>query len=547
MLTANPAVPPLRLVLLLALAVASTALGWNGLIEAVRASPDYVDATSLDVAYFTAQLFVLSSEPISGVGPYPLSLEFARVLAPLTTALAVIEAVYTVARERIDRWRLSRRRGHAIVTGDTPAAWALAARLAERVAVNVITEDTSQRPQSRGTLRVVVGDAEEAATLRAAGIGRANMLYACADEGSRNVGVGLLARQLSRRGVAVMARSADDELVAALRARRLSKVDSGDGFSLDFFAIESLAARALVDEHQRFFDRPDSSVTVVGSSTFGRAVAREALDRTARTRTQPITWVVGDEVPARGFLARYGLADHVRFVTDLGAEGGDDVIFVCLDDTDDGLRVGLRQVRAGVADVVVCLPARSAIGDALGPEAVFDNMDNRLSVFGILDAACEPTLIDNDLVDQLARGVHQQYVESCEANGDTVNTNPNMVGWDKLPVDMRASNYEQAQHIATKLDAIDAVIIPSLDGLAPFQYKPGEVTRLAMMEHLRWAESQRRRGVVHGEERRPGISHPDFKPWAELDNAAKQKNIDFVETIPDLLATKRLAILRRPN
>ncbi len=88
-----------------------------------------------------------------------------------------------------------------------------------------------------------------------------------------------------------------------------------------------------------------------------------------------------------------------------------------------------------------------------------------------------------------------------------VETSPNIVTWEQLSPDLRASTYEQAQHIATKLDAVDSVIIPSLAGLAPFRYEPGDLTRLAMMEHLRWVESQRCRGVVRGDERIPGVSH----------------------------------------
>ncbi len=259
--------------------------------------------------------------------------------------------------------------------------------------MNVITGIAADKVTEGGNLRVVAGDAEDAATLRAAGIRRATTLYACADEGSPNVGVGLLALQLARNDIAVMARSADTELVAALRARRISKVDTGRGFRLDFFTVESLAARALVDEQQPVCERPDCSVVVVGASSFGRSVILELLDRATEARTRRLDWVVEDRAQAKAFLAGHGVKDGVQLLDRLTGRGEEDVLFICMDDSDEGLRVGLAEVRTGTADIVVCLRARSAIGKAIEPKAVFDDMGSRLSVFGILDAACEPVRI----------------------------------------------------------------------------------------------------------------------------------------------------------
>jgi hypothetical protein len=531
--------------LLLVLAATSAVLGWVGLQATVADNPDLADAGVLDIAYFTGQLFVLSSEPVAGTGPYPATLELARFLAPLTTALAVLEAIYALVRGRVGDWRTSRRRGHSIVTGDTDVAWALALRLAEDRPVVLVTTDSSRRPPASSQLRVVTGDIEGEATLRAAGIAGATALYACSERGARNVGVGLLARRLTRSPLVVLARSTDAELVTALRARRVSKNRPEGGFRLDFFAVEGLAARALVDEYRPFRQSADTPVTVVGSGPFGQAAILELADRVPADWSGRIRWVVGCVDEASSFLDRFGHGTRIGLSTELDVVDPGGLVIVCHEDSDEALRVGLAEVRRGAtATVIICLPVRSAIAEALEPEAVFDDLDGRLSVFGILDAACEPLRVESDLVDQLARALHQHYVEACRANGDTPHTNPSMVAWEQLPQRLKESNYEQADHIGVKLDAIDAVIVPALDGLAPFELQPSEVEQLAELEHDRWMRSQLAIGVVLGSARVPGVTHPDLKPWDDLDEPAREKDRTFIRALPELLASKRLAILR---
>ena len=74
------------------------------------------------------------------------------------------------------------------------------------------------------------------------------------------------------------ARAAEGDLVAALRARRLG-LDRHNGYRLDFFSIEDVAAVALLDVHDRDLER---TAVVVGSDRFAHAVERDLIRRRRR-------------------------------------------------------------------------------------------------------------------------------------------------------------------------------------------------------------------------------------------------------------------------
>ena len=75
-------------------------------------------------------------------------------------------------------------------------------------------------------------------------------VFALDNSGAVNASVALLVRSLNQAGVAVYTRADEGDLVAALRARRLG-VDRHNGYRLNFFSIEDVAAVALLDVHDR--------------------------------------------------------------------------------------------------------------------------------------------------------------------------------------------------------------------------------------------------------------------------------------------------------
>ncbi len=506
-----------------ALSVIAALLGYIGFVSYLDHRHLFAGSRPFDLIYYTLQLFVLSPTALEGP-PYGPALSIAMYLAPLTTVLAVLQAVSAIFRARFAAWVLLRKRDHSVVVGAGSPAFVLATRLAETRPTVLVGSGIGPDVARRHAVRVVDGDPTDEATLRAAGVRGAAQVFALDASGAVNAEVALLVRSLNDAGVSVYARADEGELVAALRARRLG-VDGHNGYRLDFFSIEDIAAVALLDMHDRDLER---SALVVGSDRFARAVERDLIRRRRRAG-----------MPVAGRVAR--IDDEA---TPAGSAG---TVYVSARDANDVLRRGLRLLLSGNDRVVLCLAQRSGLAEAL-EQRLFDDVHGRLAVFGVLDAACDPALLERGaLVERLARAMHARYLVEYAGSSPGQDSH---VPWDQLEERYRADNREQAEHIGTKLAEIDAIIVPAAPDLPPFtltEGSQGDVEKLARMEHDRWMAARRQAGVKYGEERTAG-THPDMLDWdAGLSEDAKEKDRMFVRGLPALLEAEGLAIVRLPR
>ena len=500
------------------------------------AHSEFANARFFDLLYYTFQLFVFGPSPFGGA-PYGWALSTATYLAPFATVLAVVAAVSSTFRERLLAWRVSRWTGHTVVVGATPEAVLLAQRLAkpeDGIPVQKAWETWlawllgtppsavvlvgSRIDRDRGRqhdVRVVTGDPVDEKTLRAAGVPGAVRVFALDESGAVNAAVALQVRSLHTLRVAVFARVENAELNAAMRARRLG-VEGDRGVRLDFFSLRRIAAVALLDEHPARAD-----AVVVGSDEFAQAVHRELM----RRRRQ-----AGE--PAPGALVPCAEVDTLgRSVA---------TTYVCEDDPDEVLRVGLRLLLAGRRSVVLCLGRRSALGGAVEPR-LFDKVLGELRVFGILDVACDPArLTSNALTEQLARALHAAYLEEYGRPPTQESHTP----WETLGENYKADNRQHAEEIGDKLARIGAIIVPAGPDWPPFTFLAEEIEDLAEKEHERWMRSKRKDKVGYGPER-TRTTHPDMLPWQELKPEVQEKNRTFVRDLPRTLAAEDLAIVRR--
>lgn len=550
------------------LGLASAVLGYLGLrdyVESLDGVGTFAGADTADIAYYTLQLFVAGSAPLSEPASFPLALEIARIAAPASTVLAIIEAVYYLLRDRVDAWRSSRLSGHMVVVGDTELARRLATELgADHRVVRVARGPGGRHPRA-GRIRYVQGEPDDPGTLRAAGAARAARLYACAGDANLNVAVALLARaryyQVGRRSpemparrslverltgrppqsLQVFAEVADIDLAAALRARRIGM--EGDwGFRLDFFASEGLAAQSLA---RREADRLRGPVAVVGFGPMAQALLLE-LGRLERSELWPLTVAVdtAEEVAA---VERFSKRHRLDLVPErpIGTHGDEPVRYFCVDDLDRALSLGLGELRTARCRVVIALPTFDPIGGALAADSVLDPMDGRLEVFGMLDAASRTLADGRDFVDRLAEELHSYYEQHGPAHEDRPRAQRfRNVPWGDLPPDVKESNRRQAEDIGEKLHRVAAVVVPAHPDVPPFEFTPAEIEHLAEAEHERWMAEKRQAGLEWGPKLVPGRFHPHIKGWSELDEEMRDVDRMFVKAVPGLLASQRLAILR---
>jgi hypothetical protein len=176
-----------------------------------------------------------------------------------------------------------------------------------------------------------------------------------------------------------------------------------------------------------------------------------------------------------------------------------------------------------------------------------NDVQGRLSVFGIIEEARVPADIRDDFTEQLARSIHAAYVAMEAAEGKTPATNPSMVAWERLPVGLRQSNIAQAADIGDKMGAIGAVIVPESAGEPDFAFTDQEIESLAEGEHERWMRDKLSQGWKYGEPRNDERKiHPDLKAWAALSDPARDKDRNAIRTLPATLHEAGYQILRLP-
>jgi hypothetical protein len=552
-----------------ALLIAALVLGYIGFGQLMGWS-----TRPLDLLYYDLQLFVLGADPVQDPkAQLSVSLQIARFAAPAVTVYALVEAGRLLFATEWRRIRARQSRGHVILCGDGAVAAMLARRLQGTRHRVVAVRSTAGALLDRSAPLMVVGDARDPALLRAAGVRRATAVYACTDDSAVNTAIALAVGRACRQSsptLAVYVYIRDPELCLTLQARYLG-LPPPRGLRLDFFNIDDLAARKLfASVRLELVGKRPPKILVGGATAFGRAVVVEAA-RQWRVREPgvasalPVTVVdpVGSAAVA-GLVHRYPFLPAVcRFAVhdaDLlgqlaNGELGDppDLAFVCYDDEEHALKTAMtaeRLWRRQPLTVVVRLDRLAAfrgaadVDDAEG-RLFDDDVSGRLRVFGVVHAACDPRLIGEDLVERLARVVHDRYRLARRDEGGSVRTNRAMVSWDDLPPRLQESNRQQARDIGRKLREIGCVLIPRVrpdgDGLLG----DDEIERLAKLEHDRWRAAHDAMGWRYSDQPDPARKlHPGLRDWADLPDRLRRRNHEAVRELPTILADAGFQIVR---
>ena len=560
----------LRLVVAV-VAVASFILGLLGLRAYLLHQPSSAGYGQSwdDTVFYDLQLYTFAAAPADGAGPFPVTLEIARFLAPLGALLAALAALRLVLAEQVRRYLAAHASDHAIVVGEGAVALTLARNLGKgtdrgagegKKVVLVSTSDDTITLARRHDILTVRGDSSDRATLGAAGVARAAELYACTSRGLGNTDIALLAGQLTAsraQPLSAYALIPDAELGVGLRARRIG-VSGAPGLRLDFFGLEDGAARKLLACYPLAWDAADAPhVVIVGFTALGQAVLREVARRQLRhggPQVKVLLWnaAAADVSRVTGAFPVISTACSVSYEELNLPDTAQYTVFICLDDEDDALRASLaigRLVASDRAHVVTCMRASVPFAQTLAGNPKFlEDLRGRISVFEVIQEACMPANIRDDaFIEQLARSIHADYVAKSEARGETEAENKSMVPWDKLPKDLRDANVAQAAGIGAKLEAINAVVVPESAEASDFSFTPEEVEGLAELEHKRWMNERIAQGWSYGPKRdnRRKI-HPDLQEWDALDEGTREKDRDAVRAIPGILREAGYQILRLP-
>jgi hypothetical protein len=228
-----------------------------------------------------------------------------------------------------------------------------------------------------------------------------------------------------------------------------------------------------------------------------------------------------------------------------------DRVYLCCEDEEVALKVALTMDhfwRRGSQSVVVRLGRLGLLArafEAPDEDPLLDDLRGALHLFDAVTAGSDPHVVEDSLVERLARAIHERYLYEQLRQGTEWQSTPAMCGWAELAGHVRAANRAQAQDMGSKLAEVGCALAPNPIWGSPVALDGSVVDRLAQLEHLRWCAYMREHGYRPGPQRDDARRvHPDLAAWNELSEPAREKDRDTVREMPRFLADEGFQIVR---
>jgi hypothetical protein len=439
---------------------------------------------------------------------------------------------------------------------------------------------------------VVVGDALDLSVLRAARVQNASYVVCLLSSTEDNVAVALAARRLLAESPTA---SPDPILlvyarpygyVSTLRDIHFGRLRAAGSLleSMDFINVEENVAQQLlrrwklkVQDGQRGLGNgsdvvvPDTLV-LLGLSDITEALLVEISRRVVGTKISPPARTVLLGPDPMGWLQTLlwrhpGLnclgtveatvactpIEQVKQASEELCTSPGRVLVVCVLPGAAGTEVTQHQL----AEKGVLYPSHSSLIVALcapgaGSIAEFVADDSFLGIDSLVDGMDAESVLTHRYED-LARSIHDFYIEQRIADGSYDPTAPQIVPWDGLAPTYKESNRDQARSILQALGAAGLTVrrlgtAASNTTSGPKSLSISLVEDLARGEHERWCIDRRRDGWKHGSVRdNEHRIHPDLLEWAQLSEDVREKDRQMVRNWSSLLAREGYEIVETPR
>lgn len=168
--------------------------------------------------------------------------------------------------------------------------------------------------------------------------------------------------------------------------------------------------------------------------------------------------------------------------------------------------------------------------------------------------------IEGELLDKLARYVHDVYRQQLKADGykwgkrtdDKRKTHSSLVEFDKLPEDEKEQNRSNASDIPGKLALGGYAIKPARSNEPRFDFPGADLEKLAEMEHDRWMKAKIKNGWRWAAKTdKPGRLHKDIRLWRSMTDEEKAQRYTPAElaamgkrSLPDKEKEKDRVLIR---
>jgi len=503
-----------------------------------------------DAVYFSIRLFKLDYDlPGSGVDPYAADtwmLQVARVLAPLTVAFALVKGLMLATARWFNLLAISRWKEHAVVCGAGERGRQLACALRGdgwRVVVIEKDENVDTLADVRESgARVIIGSATDPARQKEARLDQAAIVAAVTPCEESNLEVVLAAsRRPAGRPLRALAHATRPFAEMFETQPPFDRIEEGREFR--FFDHDVAAARRLVGDYSPALVpgllesmRPARILVAGDGDLLPELLAVITMQCQYAGDSPPaITALVADlDALGRRFPLHHpqlGLVADLRVqamslpqLLRLDVETLDSSVrdrpfhlaFVaCRKDIDTlSLARTLAQQTGCIAhDVIAGLrPSTQLMRLFVDKQPLAGVQTHDIVVLG-----CSGDVVLQGSLDQVARRIHESYLEGQLKAGRLPGATPALVPWAQLPEGLRQANRSQADHVPIKRRTLAISSAPDV------------VEALTVAEHRRWMADRIMAGWRHGAERDDGRRiHPCIRPFEELTEAEKQKDRDTV-------------------
>ena len=474
--------------------------------------------------------------------------------------------------------------GHHVICGLGQKGFALAMLRQEQdssariVILDPAPEEHLLEECERRGICVIVADASQARKLRQARIAYASEVIVITNEDGINLRIAAAIRQ--QLGASPQSEPLCHVHLSDIHLREALERGIGPGgapaaMQLHFFDVFDSEARRVLNAKPyldgtgiRSDDPRSVHVVILGFGRMGRSLALQAarlghfangrplrisvIDRDAHQQRERLLFrhpiFAGEKLCALTFHSAEAESLTARNLIRAWADEAHALLhlFICLDDDARGLEVALRlrallRGRPG-SSIRVRIHSRTSLApilDAIQPPAPEDHpAPVEINHFGMVEDAWSEGAFVHDLRDQLARQLHQEFVNERLAGSRRLPENDEaLFPWEDLRYDFRQSNRHQADHIAIKLRAIGCELAETFDARPAVEHlSPAEIAMLAPVEHQRWNAERWLAGWVYGTPSNKALRiNENLVSWAELDPSIRLYDEQAVERIPAVL------------
>jgi hypothetical protein len=543
-------------------------IGYHDWLTSLHQHDPNVPAPSwFDVVFDSFALFVLGAAQGTAM---PIILEIARLLAPLVVGSAALIALYSLSRDRLQRIKIPRMRGHVVVCGLGQVGSEFLRQLRQPKVVVIEADPANPNIELCRSLKipVIVGDAQREQTLRSAGVERAARLFALGPSDAVNAEIVAVAQGLAIGGSGAtlhcLARIGDPELCALLRIQEDNLAHDPRSSSLEFFNLDDISARSWLEEFGVTPDQRRPHILVSRLDGLGTwlvllAAARWCADRTDDT----VLWVtvVDDRAEERihALVAQCpGVHSVCHFVYSstsvhdlrgLAAKHAGAAAppltraFVTADTDEQALEtaLGLHQHFDAATPLMVEMWQTTGVGRLIS--ATDTSERTNIAMFPSLKAACTPELVQGgsfEYFEPIAIAIHEEWRKQ-QADAQPA--------WHELDESRKESNRAQARDIPVKLTSIGCAI-EAIGGSteSTFAFTADEIDRLARHEHKRWVRERMEDGwrqVDNAEEKDVADKMtPYLIPFDKLPRHIADFDRNAVSSIPAVLKSTGQRVVR---